>query len=102
MQWPTSVLDIAKVEQLRSQGLGAVLGYIYTSIVAAAASQQVAEEVTTIIRRGVHNAPSDGVLNLNLSKLGFAGANQVAQLIEQAMFTGIPRMETPDRLMGHG
>lgn len=38
MQWPASVLDRAKVEQLRSRGLNAVLPYIYQSIANAAAS----------------------------------------------------------------
>jgi len=86
MEWPASVLDVAKVAQLLPQGRDLVRGYVYQSITNAAGSQEAADEVATIIRRGVHNAPSDGVLNLGLSKLGFAGASQVAELIKETMF----------------
>jgi hydroxymethylcytosylglucuronate/cytosylglucuronate synthase len=83
MRWPASVLDAKKLEQMRSQGISAVLGYIFNSIIDAATSQEVATEVTTIIRNAINNAPVDGVLNPYLSVLGIAGADQVAQLVKQ-------------------
>ena len=85
MQWPASVLDGAKMEQLRSRGLSAALPYIYQSIANAAASQEVANEIATVIRTALNNAPADGVLNDCLPTLGVRGAAQVAQLITQAM-----------------
>jgi hydroxymethylcytosylglucuronate/cytosylglucuronate synthase len=84
MQWPASVLGGgAKIEQLRSQGLNAALPYIYQSIANAAASQEVANEVATVIRTAINNAPDDGVLHDCLPALGARGAAQVAQLITQ-------------------
>ena len=85
MQWPASALDGAKVEQLRSRGLSAALPYIYQSIANAAASQEVANEIATVIRTAVNNAPTDGVLNDCLSTLGVSGAAQVAELITQTI-----------------
>jgi hydroxymethylcytosylglucuronate/cytosylglucuronate synthase len=89
MQWPAGVLDFARVEQLRPQGQPAVHAYIYQSIADAAASPQAADEVKTVIRKAVHDAPADGVLNDCLSTLGSEGAYQVAQLIKQAVFAPI-------------
>jgi hydroxymethylcytosylglucuronate/cytosylglucuronate synthase len=83
MRWPVSVLDAVKLEQMRSQGLSTVLDYIYKSIIDAAASQEIADEVATVIRKSVCNAPVDGVLNPCLSEFGIAGADQVAQLVKQ-------------------
>jgi hypothetical protein len=85
MQWPASVLDGAKMEQLRSRGLTAALPYIYQSIANAAALQEVANEIATVIRTAVNNAPTDGVLNDCLSTLGVRGATQVAELITQTI-----------------
>jgi hypothetical protein len=85
MQWPASVLDGAKIEQLRSQGLSAALPYIYQSIANAAASQEVANEIATVIRTAINNAPDDGVLHDCLPALGARGAAQVAQLITQTI-----------------
>jgi hypothetical protein len=61
------------------------LPYIYQSIAKAAASQEVANEIATVIRTAVNNAPTDGVLNDCLSTLGVRGASQVAELITQTM-----------------
>jgi hydroxymethylcytosylglucuronate/cytosylglucuronate synthase len=83
MQWPASVFDGAKLEQIRAQGLSAVNANIYKSFIDAATSQEIADEVATIIRNAVHNAPVDGVLNHYLPGLGIAGAEQVAQLVRQ-------------------
>jgi hypothetical protein len=83
MRWPNSVLDVAKFEQLRSKGLSALNGYIYNSIIDAATSRDLSDEVSTIIRKAVCNAPGDGVLNPHLPALGIAGADQVAQLLKQ-------------------
>jgi hydroxymethylcytosylglucuronate/cytosylglucuronate synthase len=83
MQWPDSVLDLAGLEQQLSKGLVALNSYIYKSIIDAAASQDLCDEVSMIIRKAVFNAPDDGVLNPRLSGLGIAGADQVAQLVMQ-------------------
>ena len=83
MQWPVNVIDRAKLEQARAQGLSSVLSYIYKSIIHAATSQEIATEVARTIRKAVCNAPVDGVLNASLSELGLKGANQVAQLVKQ-------------------
>lgn len=83
MRWPNSVLDEAKFEQLRSRGLSTLNTYIYTSMIEATASQDLSNEVATIINQAVHNAPEEGVLNPRLSALGLSGANQVAQLVRQ-------------------
>lgn len=84
MRWPTSVLDGEKLEQMRSQGISALLSYIFNSIIEAATSQKATAEVATVIRNAVNNAPVDGVLNPCISLLGNAGADQVAQLVKQA------------------
>ncbi len=83
MRWPSSVLDEEKLEQMRSHGISAVLGYIFKSIIDAAASQKIADEVAAVISNAVSNAPLDGVLNPCLSELGVAGADQVARLLKQ-------------------
>jgi hydroxymethylcytosylglucuronate/cytosylglucuronate synthase len=83
MQWPENVLDLAKLEQLRSMGLSTLNRYIYGSIVDAAASQDLSDRVSTVIRQAVGNAPPGGVLNPKLSKLGIQGADQVAHLVTQ-------------------
>ena len=85
MQWPASVLDGAKMEQLRFRGLHAALPYIYQSIANAAVSQEVANEIATVIRTAINNAPADGVLDDCLPTLGVRGAAQVAQLITQTI-----------------
>jgi hydroxymethylcytosylglucuronate/cytosylglucuronate synthase len=83
MQWPDSVLDVAELGQMLSRGLIALNSYIYKSIIDAATSQDLSDEVSTIIRGAVFNAPDGGVLNPRLSALGIAGADQVAQLVKQ-------------------
>ena len=83
MRWPGSVLDAAELERMRSKGLPAVNGYIYKSIVDAANSPNLSNEVSSIIRKALINVPDDGVLNSHLSALGIAGADQVAQLVKQ-------------------
>jgi hydroxymethylcytosylglucuronate/cytosylglucuronate synthase len=83
MQWPASVLDAAKLERLLSKGVVALNSYIYKSMIAAATSRELSDEVSTMIRKAVLNAPDDGVLNPQLSALGIAGADQVAQLVKQ-------------------
>jgi hydroxymethylcytosylglucuronate/cytosylglucuronate synthase len=83
MRWPSGVIDDAKFEQLRSKGLSPLNSYIYKSMIEAAASQDLSDEVATIIAKAVHNPSNQGVLNPRLSALGLAGAHQVAQLVEQ-------------------
>jgi hydroxymethylcytosylglucuronate/cytosylglucuronate synthase len=83
MQWPDSVLDVAKFEELRSKGLSTLNGYIYGSIIDAAASEKLSGEVSRIIGRALREAPADGVLNPRLSALGLAGAAQVAEMVAQ-------------------
>jgi hydroxymethylcytosylglucuronate/cytosylglucuronate synthase len=84
MQWPGSALDLAILEQELSKGLIALNSFIYNSIIDAAASKDLSDEVATIIGKAVFNAPHHGVLNPRLSALGIAGADQVAQLVQQA------------------
>ncbi len=83
MQWPDSVLDMAKLERMRSQGVSVLYRYMFESMIAAAASPALSAEVSTMIREAVCNAPDDGVLNNSLSAVGIAGADQVAQLVKQ-------------------
>jgi hydroxymethylcytosylglucuronate/cytosylglucuronate synthase len=90
MQWPVGMLDPAKVDQVRPQGLNAVLRYIHSSIVDGAASSRVRDDVRNVLRETIESAPPDGVLNQDLSRLGFAGASQVARLIEKAMVRRMP------------
>lgn len=45
----------------------------------------ILDKVATMIQKGVDDAPADGVLNHDLSRLGFAGASQVAQLIRETI-----------------
>lgn len=85
MQWPARILDTAKVEQLLPQGRDLARNYVYGAIMTAAASQEDADKVATMIQKGVDDAPADGVLNHDLSRLGFAGASQVAQLIRETI-----------------
>jgi len=85
MQWPVSMLDPAKIDQLRPQGLNAVLRYIHPSIADGAASSRMRDDVRNILSEAIESAPPGGVLNQDLSRLGFAGAGQVARLIEKTM-----------------
>ena len=92
MRWPDRVLDMAKLERLYPEGMVALNRYIYKSIIDAAASPDLSDAVSTMIRRAVSNAPDDGVLNPRLSALGNAGADQVARLLEQVAL-GTPRKQ---------
>ena len=83
MRWPVSVLDAAELVRLSPKGVVGLNSYIYKSLIDAANSQQRREEVATVIRNALANAPEDGVLNPKLAALGTAGADQVAQLVEQ-------------------
>jgi len=83
MHWPNSVLDMTKLARLYSKGISALNSYIYQSMITAAASPELSNEVSAIIRKAVSNAPGDGVLSPRLSSLGIAGADQVAQLVTQ-------------------
>jgi hydroxymethylcytosylglucuronate/cytosylglucuronate synthase len=83
MQWPASVLDLAELDRQHARGLGAMANYFYRSIAAAKDSQRIADEMAAIIRKGVQDAPRNGVLNPDVSRLGFSGASQVARLLEQ-------------------
>lgn len=83
MQWPPSVLDLEELDRQHADGMGAMANYFYRSVAAAKASGQIADEMTAIIRKGVQDAPRDGVLNPDVSRLGFSGASQVARLLEQ-------------------
>jgi UDP-N-acetylglucosamine:LPS N-acetylglucosamine transferase len=83
MQWPDSVLDLAKLERMRSEGVSALNRYMFESMIAAAASPALSDVVSRMIREAVCNAPDDGVLDHCLSAVGIAGADQVAQLVKQ-------------------
>jgi hydroxymethylcytosylglucuronate/cytosylglucuronate synthase len=85
MRWPARILDVATVEQLLPQARDLARRYVYEAIVNAAASREVTDEVATIIQEGITNAPAHGVLNPDLSQLGFAGAGQVAQLVKETV-----------------
>jgi hypothetical protein len=83
MEWPERIINDAEFERMRSQGVRAVYQYFYQSIIDAASSKELSGEVADVIRRAVFNAPDDGILDPGLRALGIAGAEQVAQLIEQ-------------------
>jgi hydroxymethylcytosylglucuronate/cytosylglucuronate synthase len=83
MRWPDSVLDLTELKRIRNDGLSAENNYIYKSIVGAARSKIRSDEVATVIRNGVRDGVEDGVLDVALHALGIAGADQVAQLVEQ-------------------
>ena len=83
MLWPERVIDMEKLERLGPEGVIGINHYIYKSIIAAANSQALSDEVSKIIHKGVSDAPADGVLNPSASESGFAGADQVAQLVTQ-------------------
>jgi hydroxymethylcytosylglucuronate/cytosylglucuronate synthase len=83
MQWPDSVVDTAQFEALRAEGSRGVNRYLFESIIGAAASRELSNEVSSTIRKAVCNAPDDGVLNYSLSAVGIAGADQVAEMVKQ-------------------
>jgi hydroxymethylcytosylglucuronate/cytosylglucuronate synthase len=83
MQWPASMLDMTKLERMRAKGLGALNRYIYGSIIDAASSHDLSDQVSAIIHKAVRDAPDRGVLNSAFSRLGTSGADQVAQLVKQ-------------------
>jgi len=83
MQWPTRVIDPAKVESAQTQGITAVFRYMFLSIIQAARSPAIVEEIAAMIGNLVHNAPADGVLMNCIEALGDAGANQVADLVKR-------------------
>lgn len=67
---------------LRARALN---GYIYNSMIDAAASPDLSDDVSGIIAKGLCEAPEHGVLNPHLAALGFAGAEQVAQIVRQVV-----------------
>ena len=83
MEWPDRVINDAEFERIRLQGPRAVFQYFYQSVIDAASSKELSEEVANVIRRAVSSAPDEGILNPGLHALGVAGAEQVARLIEQ-------------------
>jgi hydroxymethylcytosylglucuronate/cytosylglucuronate synthase len=83
MQWPDSVLSLGELQRLLPQGIAALNSYFHKTIIGAAASRDMSGKVEAIIRNAVLNAPADGVLNSQLSALGTAGADQVAELLKQ-------------------
>jgi hydroxymethylcytosylglucuronate/cytosylglucuronate synthase len=83
MEWPDRVISDAEFERMRLQGPRAVFQYFYQSIIDAASSKELSDEVANVIRRAVSSAPDEGILNPGLHALGIAGAEQVARLIEQ-------------------
>jgi hydroxymethylcytosylglucuronate/cytosylglucuronate synthase len=83
MEWPDRVINDAEFERMRLQGPRAVFQYFYQSVIDAASSKELSEEVANVIRRAVSSAPDEGILNPGLHALGVAGAEQVARLIEQ-------------------
>ena len=83
MLWPERVINMEKLERLGPEGVIGINHYIYKSIIAAANSRALSDEVSKIIHKGVSDAPADGVLNPSASESGFAGADQVAQLVTQ-------------------
>jgi hydroxymethylcytosylglucuronate/cytosylglucuronate synthase len=85
MQWPTRLLDPAKLEQLLPQGRDLGRRYVYDAIMTAAASQKIADEIATAIRKAVDTSPAEGVLRSDLSTFGFAGARQVAELVSKTV-----------------
>jgi hydroxymethylcytosylglucuronate/cytosylglucuronate synthase len=83
MLWPERVIDMGKLERLGPEGVIGINHYIYKQIIAAANSQALSDEVLRIIRKGVSDAPADGVLNPSASEHGYAGADEVAQLLTE-------------------
>jgi hydroxymethylcytosylglucuronate/cytosylglucuronate synthase len=83
MRWPRSVLDLDELKKTRANGLAAENNYIYQSIIGAARSTSDAAEIGEEISNGILGAADDGVLDPALHALGIAGADQVAQLVEQ-------------------
>lgn len=83
MQWPAAVLDLEELDRRHAHGMAAMANYFYRSVAAARVSRPMADEIAAVIRKGVENAPPGGVLNPDVSRLGFSGASQVARLLEQ-------------------
>jgi hydroxymethylcytosylglucuronate/cytosylglucuronate synthase len=83
MQWPSHVIDATKLELAQTQGITAVFRYMFRSIVEAARSPAIVEEVATMIGSSVHNASADGVLINCIEALGAGGAQQVADLVKR-------------------
>jgi hydroxymethylcytosylglucuronate/cytosylglucuronate synthase len=83
MQWPARVIDATKIELAQIQGITAVFRYMFLSIIEAARSPAIVEEVAAMIRNSVHNAPADGVLINCIEALGAAGAKQIADLVKR-------------------
>jgi hydroxymethylcytosylglucuronate/cytosylglucuronate synthase len=97
MQWPVSVVDASKVEELSFRGLVDPLNHLYHSIIEAAKSARAASDVTAALIRMLQDASADGVLNRDLASLGFAGASQVARLIEKtALARQVKALATQD------
>jgi hydroxymethylcytosylglucuronate/cytosylglucuronate synthase len=88
MQWPNGVLNAFELERLRPQGVVAMNRYIFRSLIEAAASKELSDQVAAIIREALLSAPDRGVLSPRLAALGIAGADQVAQLVEQVALRG--------------
>jgi hydroxymethylcytosylglucuronate/cytosylglucuronate synthase len=83
MEWPDRVINDVEFERMRLLGPRAVFQYFYQSIIDAASSKELSNEVASVIRGAVFNAPQEGILNPGLHALGIAGAEQVARLITE-------------------
>jgi len=89
--WPQSVIDSARLADLRPLGEDAGLEYVYAALVAAGRSPAARDAVAASISAAVSVPSSGSYLADELSDLGYSGASQVARVIRQAVLAPLPR-----------
>ena len=95
LNWPNEVMNFNRVQSLRPNGEDIVLDYIYGAI----SNARQTEELNGIIRNqlsdGITQALSQQQGHIPLTNdIGTRGAQQVAQLVSQALLAPIPRPST--------
>lgn len=98
IQWPQSVVDGARLAELRPLGEDAGLEYMYAALVTADRSPAARDAVAASISAAVTGPSSGSYLADELSGLGFSGASQVARVVRQAVLAPLPRPRRQARL----
>jgi hydroxymethylcytosylglucuronate/cytosylglucuronate synthase len=91
IQWPRSVVDGARLAELRPLGEDAGLEYMYAALVAADCSPAARDAIVASISAAVTSPSSGSYLADELPGLGYSGASQVARVVRQAVLAPLPR-----------
>jgi hypothetical protein len=85
--WPRSVIDRARVEELRPTGEDAVLKYIYRQITKHPSDRRAQSTLRERLHALAARTTAPNGLSPQLKELGHEGARQVARIVRQTLRT---------------